>query len=237
MFIIMRKDIEIHINTGDVNITRQNSYKKREFRWVNNPSGLSRYIYGEVDIPGAINEHTIRHGNAMNIGGFYFAVPYTPKYKEMMIRVRRVFDDGRIQYIMNETDGSEWHLVKVAMYGGEKKNAYASQLRMLSEECLYGRINGGVIDLYGCEQSDFNIIPADRQNANCMLACHPSNNYRYPLTGVGLNRWINANNIQSSALAERIMQEFLDDGVYVNNAEYDYETHQMSLDINAVNTD
>lgn len=233
----MRKDIQIHINTGDVIVARQNSFKKREFRWVDNPSGLSRYVYGEIDIPGMINENTIRNGNSLNMAGFYFVVPYTPVYKEMMLRVRRIFDDGHFQYVINETDGTEWHLAKVSLYGGKSKNAYASQLQLLSEDCLYGRINGGVIDLYSCEQSDFNIVEANRQNANCLLACHPSNNYRYPLTGIGLDRWINSNSIQSIVLAETIQEQFNDDGVMVNSAEYDYETQQMILDINVINTD
>ena len=37
----MRKDIELHIETGDVAIDPQNSPRMRDFRWVNEPSLLS----------------------------------------------------------------------------------------------------------------------------------------------------------------------------------------------------
>ena len=55
----MRRDIEIHINTGDVAINPQNKPKLREFRWVEQPSMLSRYIYGEIDVPYTVSERTI----------------------------------------------------------------------------------------------------------------------------------------------------------------------------------
>ncbi len=232
----MRQDIEIHINTGDVTISRQNTYKKRDFSWVENSSGLARYVYGEVDMPSRISESTIRNGNALTEAGFYFTVPYTPTYKEIMLRVARVSDSGTVVYLMNQTDGTEWFTVRAALYGGEFKNVYASQLQLLSEEGYYGRINGTYIDLYSCAQSDFNIVEANRQNSNCLLACVPSNNYRYPISGVGLRRWINSNSIQSTSLAERIQEEFEDDGVSVITANYNYDTQQLELELNVLDS-
>jgi hypothetical protein len=63
-----------------------------------------------------------------------------------------------------------------------------------------------------------------------LLACVPTNNYRYPISGVGLIRWTNGN-MSKVSLADRIMSEFNDDGVIVKNASYDYDTKQMSLDL------
>lgn len=217
----MRQDVEIHINTGDVVLDPQNSYKLRQFRWVSNPSGLSRYIYGEIDIPSIVTENSIRNN------GFYFTIPYTPKYKEFMIRIRRVYDNGNTEYVKNLSDGTDWFVVQVGMYGQAKQNAFASQLITISESFFFGKIESSCIGLYSFKQSDFNIIAADRQNANLMLACNPSNNYRYPVSGVGLVRWINAVNINKGNLAEIMQREFLEDGVIVKEASYNYELQEI----------
>lgn len=228
----MREDIEIHINTGDTPITAQNTYKVREFRWVSNASGLSRYLYGEVDVPNVVTEASIRNN------GIYFNIPYTPRYKEFMIRIRRVYGDNSYTYLTNLDSGDIWFTVKTSLYGGEQKNVWVSQLIQIADNSFYGRIGDDCLELYSANQSDFNIIKADRQNANCMLACLPSNNYRYPLTGVGLVRWVNSTSIESGDLATVLQREFAADGVTVNNAQYDYETQTMNkLELDTSNAD
>lgn len=226
----MRKDIELHIKTNDIVLVVTNKAKMRTFRWVDNPSGLSRYIYGEIDVPASVSEAKIRDN------GLFVNIPYTPKYKEFMVRVRRVFDDGSFMYIQNRRDGSEWFLAKVGMYGGESENCYVSLLYTISEGTYFISLKDEVATIYSGIQSDFNIVDANRQNANCMLACFPSNSYRYPLTGVGLARWINAHNVNAGNLAEIINREFSEDGVVVKNATYNYDTKQMEMDLDASNT-
>ena len=229
----MRKDIELHINTHDTHIQAQNTYRLRDFKWITNPTGLSRYLYGEIDVPSIVTEAAIRNN------GVYFAIPYTPHCKEFMVRIRRVYSDNMFSYITNLDDGSQWFLVKTRMYGcGTLENVFASKLITISDDAFYGKIGSNCLELYSASQSDFNIVDADRQNANCMLACIPSNNYRYPLTGVGLIRWINSSHINSGELAERLQSEFAADGVTVSNAEYDYETQSMALlELNSSNAD
>lgn len=223
----MRRDIELHIKTNDVTLVSTNKIKIRTFRWVSNPSGLSRYIYGEIDVPAVVSESKVRDG------GVFVNIPYTPKYKEFMVRVRRVFDDGSFMYIQNRRDGSEWFSAQVGMYGSDKKNCYASLLYTISEGTYYISLKDEIATIYSSIQSDFNIVDANRQNANCLLACFPSNSYRYPLTGVGLARWINAHNINAGNLAEIINREFAEDGVIVKNATYNYDTQQMEMDLDA----
>ena len=218
----MRKDIEIHIQTNDVTISPQNTFQLRTFRWVSNPTGLTRYIYGEIDVPSIVTEASIRNN------GLYFSIPYTPQYNEFMVRIRRVYENGAYTYVTNLDDGSVWFTVKAGLYGGDNlKNIFASQLLSISENSFYGRIGDNCLELYSSSQSDFNIVAADRQNANCMLACNPSNNYRYPVTGVGLVRWVNSGHINTGNLAEILQREFSEDGVYVKNAQYDYNTKAM----------
>lgn len=219
----MRKDIEIYIGTGDITLPSKNSYTLRDFQWVSNPTGLSRYIYGELIVPSNLSEQSVKKN------GVYVSIPYTPKYKEFMVRVKRLYDNGSYEFIQNPSDGSEWFLVKVAQYGGNTKNAIASQLLTISEYAFYFQFDGGVANLYSALESDLHIVKADRQNSNMLLACVPTNNYRYPLSGVGLVRWTNGN-MDYTHLAERIESEFSDDGMSVNSASFDYDTKQLNID-------
>lgn len=120
--------------------------------------------------------------------------------------------------------------MKSQIYGGELKNVFASALPSISEDGFFVSLQNGIAQLYSSSQSDFNIIKAGRQNANCLLACFPGGNYRYPLTGVGLARWINSNNVTSTSLTQVLQDEFSADGVIINNAAFNYDTKQMELD-------
>jgi hypothetical protein len=226
----MRKDIEIHINTGDITLSPKNKFVLRPFQWVDYPDGLMRYIYGEVSLPASIPEKTIRES------GFYLIIPYTPQYKEFYIRVRRVHEGGDYVYLQNPVDGSEWFLVKSGLYGKEMKNAYASQLYMVSETSYYIRINNGIAELYSSSESDVNIIKANRQNSNMLLKCIPTNNYRYPLSGVGLIRWLKSA-MSHIELSEVLKKEFSSDGMSVKNASFDFDTRDLHLEVDTTNTD
>ena len=225
----MRKDIEIHINTGDIALISTNKFTLRKFRWVDEPDLLSRYIYGEIDVPYIVSENSIKSK------GVYCNIPYTPIYKEIKIRIRRINEDGDYSYIYNEVNNSEWFTVQTALYGKDLQNVFASTLVSISEDSFYLELKGDIARIYSAYQSDFNIIRAGRQNANCLLACFPSNNYRYPLTGVGLARWINSNNVAATSLTQVLQDQFKEDGVTINNASYNYDTQQMELDAKDLN--
>lgn len=220
----MRRDIEIHINTGDITLVSKKRYQLRDFQWVNNPTGLTRYIYGEITIPAIVTEKSVKSD------GIYVQIPYTPKYKEFMVRIKRTYSATDFSYLQNPVDGSEWFLAKSAIYGQSYGNVFASQLKMISDDDFYCAFDKGAVNIFSAKESDMNIIRCQRQNANMMLACVPTNNYRYPISGVGLIRWKNGN-MSRISLADRIMSEFNDDGVIVNNASFDYDTNQMSLDL------
>lgn len=220
----MRKDIEIHIGTGDITLPPKNSYQLRDFQWVQNPTGLSRYIYGEIIVPSNLSANTLYNK------GVYAAIPYTPIYKEFMVRIKRLYENGLYEYLQNPADGTEWFVVKCTLYGTNGcKNVYASQLKMVADSDYYFQFDKGTVNVYSAMESDLNIVKANRQNSNMLLACVPTNNYRYPISGVGLIRWMNGN-MDYTALADTIKSEFTDDGVVVNSASFDYDTHQLSLD-------
>ena len=220
----MRKDIEIHIGTGDITLPSKNNYQLRDFQWVQNPTGLSRYIYGEIIVPSNLSANTLYNK------GVYVAIPYTPIYKEFMVRIKRLYENGLYEYLQNPADGTEWFVAKCNLYGTKGyKNVYASQLKMIADNDYYFQFDKGTMNVYSAIESDLNIVKANRQNSNMLLACVPTNNYRYPISGVGLIRWMNGN-MDYTALADTIKSEFTDDGVVVNSASFDYDTHQLSLD-------
>lgn len=226
----MRKDFEIHIDTGDIQLVSTNKYKERIFRWVENESGLTRYIYGEIELSAYVSESKILND------GLCVSIPYTPKYKEFYIRIKRMYDSTSFTYMQNPIDGSEWFLVKVGMCGGELENAFASQLITISDSNYCFRLDGGIARIYSSEKNDLNVIKANRQNANLLLKCVPTNNYRYPLTGVGLIKFINSN-INYSQLSEVLDREFNSDGIAVKNASYDFDTKDLHLDLDTSNVD
>ena len=227
----MRKDIEIHINTGDIFPVAQNSFESRGFAWVSNPGGLTRYIYGEITIPASLPVSVIKRD------GLVVIIPYTGKYKEFYVRVKRVFSENDYEYLQNPVNGTEWFLVRVAMYGCDTPvNAFASQLRKISDGAFLFRFDGAYANIYSALQSDVNIIQANRQNANLMLACVPTNNYRYPITGVGLIRWINSNMV-GDKLPNVLRAEFADDGTPVISASFNFDNMGLSLQLDTTNVD
>lgn len=229
----MRKDIEIHINTGDITMPAKNRTILRTFQWVERPMDKEqRYLYGEVVIPATQSENTIVSK------GVYVVIPYTPIYQEIRLRFKREYGNEFDSYIKNPVDGTDWFVVQTALYGKETQNVYASELIAISEDKFYLAFNGGYIQLYSGNESDVNIVKANTQNKNLLLACLPSNNYRYPLTGVGLIRWANSS-IDVSNLAAILQKEFAEDGTPVKSASYNHELRHLNLilDTAAVDSD
>lgn len=226
----MRKDIEIKASTRDFVLTSSKRFSTYGFGWVSNPNGQQRYIYGEITVPAYVPDSTLR------LNGINVTIPYTPKYKEFMIRIKRMIGVSTYAYLQNPTDGSDWFVAKVRLYGGPVSNAWASQLILVSEDSFHVRIDGGTVVLYDAKSIDFNIVKANKQNGQMLLDCVPTNNYRYPVTGVGLIRWTNSN-IEQTRLSDILQREFQDDGVTVNNASYDFDTKDLYLDLDTTFVD
>lgn len=245
----MRRDIEIHINTEDITLPASNVPLFKNFRWLADvPSGeLVSYLYGEIEVPSYTPEkQLLREGINVNI-------PYTPIYKPFKLRVKRMYDDGSFEYLMNPRDGSNWFVVKTALYGEENNDLdeiHASELILVDETSYLLYFDNtievineqktilytGAIRIFSAYIRDFHIRRVDHQNCNLLLKCIPTNNYRYPLSGVGLIRWTNGDLSQAS-LAQRIQDEFADDGVIVKAASINNDTGKLSIDANFDNLD
>lgn len=227
----MRQDIEIHINTGDITLSSKQRVILHDFKWVERSENQEqRYLYGEITIPATILEDTVVNQ------GIYLEIPYIPIYKEFKVRIKRQYTDEDFSYIRNPKDGSDWFVVQSALYGGELRNIFASELLAISEGTLFLAFNGGTLQLYSGYKSDVNIIKANWQNRNLLLKCVPGNSFRYPLTGVGLIRWTNSN-ISVSKLAQVLKEQFLEDGTPVISARYDFDNKQLYINIDTSNVD
>lgn len=256
----MRQDIETHINTGDFVFADKSASNFYPFIWKETselqseagggsiPLGCS---CGEIDYPYTCDPKSdifIRK-NAVytQYNGLCVKMPYRPKYEPVMIRIRIPKENGLYGYVRNPVTGLEWFPLKACMYGkrgGEENeddilgnvsftNIYASELITIAEGTYRILFNQGIAQLYSSEISDFNIIGCDRQNANFLLKCNPTNNYRYPLTGVGITRWINGD-MADGVFAKRVSEEFIADGVFVKNCKYDSDTQELNMDLNVI---
>lgn len=227
----MRKDIEIHINTGDITLNSTNSVTLRNFKWIECPENMEqRYAYGEVSLSANILEDTIFQN------GIFVEIPYTPIYKEIKLRIKRQYNDDDFTCLRNPKDGSEWFVVMSALYGASLRNIFASELMAVSENLFHLIFEDDHIRLYSGHTSDVAIIKANWQNRNLLLKCVPGNCYRYPLTGVGLIRWTNSN-ISVSNLAQSLKEQFAEDGTPVVAAKYDFDTRQLYLNLDTSNVD
>lgn len=222
----MRKDINIGIDSRDIQfkLTDIPSFQNT-FSWIDYPTGLSRYIYGEITLP-----HTIPAQSLLD-SGIVVNVPYTPLYKEFYVRFKRELIDGYYDYIQNPSIGGEWFLVTRIDNGGTTP-LFASELLLISQSTINLRYQDGEMVAYSGYTTDLEIIPAYNQNTNLLLICAPANHYRYPISGVNIQKWLNGN-VNKQDYLERLKEEFYKDGVIVNNAVYNESENQLYLDTNA----
>lgn len=225
----MRKDIHVNTYTGD--IVFQNTYTAPSypFRWV---AEGDMYLFGEVRLPASADLGRIARE------GVLAEIPYTPVYKPMKIRTVKYSDELHQSYVMNPVNGSEWFDAEAVMYGNGRRQLKACQLPMVDDGTYLLRMDGaeGKMEIWSGKVSDFRNIPANIQNRNLLLKCVPSNNYRYPTSGVGLIRFLHST-LNNSVLAYTLQTEFAADKVYVNSAEYDAETGELMLDLDFTEAD
>ena len=94
----------------------------------------------------------------------------------------------------------------------------------------------GICFLWSANNSDVANVAANIQNRNLMLQCVPSNNYRYPTSGVGLVRFLHAN-LSQTTLANVLQDEFKADKVTVKSAAFDSYTGDIELDLDFTEAD
>ena len=82
--------------------------------------------------------------------------------------------------------------------------------------------------VYSSKQSDIAVDYSDSQASQLLSICNPGNLYRYPLTGVGITRYLNAV-IQHSDLDTVLEEQFDGDGKPLQSAEFDNTSGQLDV--------
>lgn len=221
----MRRDIHIDTNTGDVVLRDQNKdMLSHLFQWKGEDD---TYVYGQVILPSVSDLNNIyEHGVKVEI-------PYTPIYKSVQLTFVQAVDGIVTRTLINPVNLSTRFDVYTRLFGKPGNiHIKASQLMMINNGnyILQLEKNEGNVFIWSGALSDLEVIDANIQNRNLMLMCVPSNNYRYPTSGVGLVRYLHGN-LDQTDLANRLGSEFKADKVSVNNASFDSYTGDIDLDL------
>jgi hypothetical protein len=82
--------------------------------------------------------------------------------------------------------------------------------------------------LYSGKQSDLLVGDSDDQSAQLLSLCAPGKYYRYPLTGIGVHDYISSV-VTHTNLADKVVDQFNNDGRAVSDAEYDTKTGELDI--------
>ena len=222
----MRRDIHIDTTTGDVVLQDRNKNTiTHPFKLIGESDA---YVYGQVTIPSISDlDEIYEHGVKVEI-------PYTPIYKPIQLTFVQAVDGVVTRTLTNPVNLSTYFDVYAHLLGKEEDaHIKASQLLMINNDGNYIvqlEKNGGNVFMWSGALSDLEVADANIQNRNLMLMCVPSNNYRYPTSGVGLVRYLHGN-LDQTDLANRLDSEFKADKVSVNNASFDSYTGDIDLDL------
>lgn len=225
----MRKDIEVNTQIGDVVLADSETLATRDFAW--NSEG-DVWLYGQITLPSNYDV------SKLQMEGVKVAVPYTPIYKPIKIRIARQYGDSHERAVINPVDGGEWFEVRAKIYGTNETTPKAPELLKISMDDYIMQLDmsNGLAYIWSGAHSDFVNINANIQNRNLLLRCVPSNSYRYPTSGVGLIRYLHSN-LSHTGLADRLQDEFEADKVKVNYAAFDADSGDLDLDLDFTEAD
>ncbi len=216
----MRRDIQVNTQIGDMVLTDRNSLSTYPFEWVGE---YDTYILGCVTLPAYFERSKLEDGIKIEI-------PYTPVYKPVKLKIVRDYGEKDKRAFLNTSNNSELFDVRTKLYNLSNKTLKASELFLIDEGTYMLQMTDNDVWLWSSVCSDARNINANIQNRNLLLRCVPSNSYRYPLSGVGLVRYLHGN-IPGSDLADVLQSEFEAENVKVLNASFDSDTGNLDLDL------
>lgn len=200
----MRKDIKVNINDGSFIPNNINEDKKMfEVSEVGRDAGgdmLDMYLYLEVIIDNL----------EFNKAPEFIYLPYTPIDKKSYIRMGSKNNLGFVRYLKNPVTNSQWFKICV-----NNKHIPVSSLPIINK---YGRYSvlldyeTGNLNFYSMDEFDFSIDSSLYQDAQLLIKSYVGSNTRHPLSGVGIQRYINSPVIDKR-LNQRILDELNSDGI------------------------
>ena len=223
----MRRDIHVNTQLGDIVLQDRNILGTYPFEWIGEEDLV---LKGQLTLPGNYDINTLY------FKGVRVSIPYTPIYKPMQIRIVRDYGDGVTRTVINPVNRSEWFDIRTKLYGKSDLQIRAPQLLMISMGDYLIQIDNNTAYIWSNIDSDLCNINANYQNRNLLLQCVPSNNYRYPTSGVGLVRFLHSN-LSQAKLADKLDSEFKADKVTVKNASFNSFTGNLEMDLDFTEAD
>lgn len=219
----MRRDIQVNTSISDMVLKNQNRHSTYPFEWV---SEGDLWINSQITIPSTLDT------DKLQVDGVKVEIPYTPIYKPFKVRIVRQYDNKTFVPVVNPVDGSEWFAVHTKLWKQKECVLKASQLVMVNADTYILQLNydKGLAYIWSSNDSDVVNVAANIQNRNLMLQCIPTNNYRYPTSGVGLVRFLHANLSQTN-LGTILQKEFEADKVAVKSASFNSFTGDIDMDL------
>lgn len=223
-----RQDIAMNAVYGELDTTNNLSGKSfYEFMLLDALEGLDNdnYLYGEIVVP--LNFESRYREQA----GIHVRIPYTPEYKELVVRFRMDNLNGDTEYLSNRTNNKVWFPIYGEVESGEQIPIRISQFRAVNENYTYNLImRNGYLAIFSGEQTDMQIKPSLSQNELFLLKAFAGNLYQFPTTGVGLIEYLHGN-FENTGLATKLQSEFDADKMIINNAYMDSATGELYLDV------
>lgn len=227
-----RQDIHVDATYGEVtttdNLTNKVIY---DFVLLGRIDGADNdnYIYGEIVVPPGFEA---RYNDQ---AGIHLCIPYTPSYKQLVIRFRVDNPGGDTEYLINAADNRIWFGVYLENSDGERSLIRLSEIGRLNERSNYNLLlRHGYLAIYSGDDTDFLFQPALRQNEIFLLKAFAGNLYQHPTTGVGLIDFLHGN-FENTGLAAKLQSEFEQDRMIINNAYMDSSTGELLLDVTEKN--
>jgi len=215
----MRKDILMDLENGDIKIRKYppNLYLNVEWDTDLNTVGVGDVVYGICQLPRNMLLEDINGDIGINI---------PPAGVPNAIKISFIFDEATNRYpffgfvpIILDTFGNE---VTGNMLMGISESL---RFRMKFEQTVIQSGLGNLI-LSPDIITDLSVGESIGQNEFLLLTADVGSIYKYPLTGVGIGKYLNGN-IRTSDLPQKIQSQFEIDGMYVSSIKYNEETSEI----------
>ncbi|MFR2062736.1 MAG: hypothetical protein ACLS37_13155 [Alistipes sp.] len=144
---------------------------------VNTSTGLAGKVFypfhlsGEQDEKRVRGEITVPADSAVRRRveqGFHVQIPYTPIYKELLVRLHLDNGTGHPEYIINSTDNTVWFPVYLQDSEGTMRAIRLSEYETVNEEGRYHLVlRDGCLLLYSGDDTDLEIGAAVQNEVFC----------------------------------------------------------------------
>lgn len=158
----------------------------------------------------------------------FIKAPYIPVLTPITVRFLK---QSGTSYSIIKVFGQDSLQLYFYNQNGEKESLYGCKLMAMNIDGLVRLHCVSAQD--GCEvflatNGDFQLGNADKNSVDMMMECAPGKNYRYPMNGVGVARFLGSI-IDRTPAAPDILRELGDDKQSVREVYYDQDTQKMRV--------